>query len=61
MGHFASAGAYEDAFKRHYPEKEVRVLYRSREDRYAVFIDGHAGERRLTHEELIEATRMFNR
>jgi hypothetical protein len=52
--------AYLEGFKKHYPEKDVRVQYRRKHDAYAVFIDGSAGDRLLSESELREATRMFN-
>jgi hypothetical protein len=56
-----SVAAYIDAFKRHYPNHDVKVKYRSRNDSYAVFINGDHGGILLSHEDLVEATRMFNR
>jgi len=56
--------AYISAFKHRYPQKQVKVSsfwdQKAHTLYFWVYIDGNRGDRPLSEQELMDATRMFN-
>lgn len=61
----AFVASYIEAFNKHYPAKHIEVKPRKADllgqQRFAVLIDGDAGDITLTESDMRSATRMFQR